>query len=339
MYRIAALAAGCFYAIFGVLGLIPPLHENWPSDEPLMTVRNGRGFLFGLFPNNLPLSLLYLCLGVWGLFAFRSTRTAVLHVRSLLVLFTVLAVCGLLPDVHSLAGVIPTFGNTTRLHVATAVLAAGFVAASWRVPDKYPTLPAPDTGAGVVSVASVAGVPVHAFLASFPLAFLLGALATDLAHWWTTLDWYVDYDGFWGTASVWLIGAGLAGAVLASVVGLVDVWTTRETRRRKLLSTHVLGSVGVMLLAALNLGLRFPDHDAAVIPWGIVLSLLSAALLSYSGWYAGHVLHREVIRSACDSAPAAPEVQPPAESVSIASDSSSRPPEIGRQGRGTSSWD
>lgn len=282
--------------LFGILGVIPPLHENWPSDEPMMTVRNGRGFLFGIFPNNFALAIMHLGIGVWGLFAFRTMRTSKLYVTSGAVIFGVLAVAGLLPPVNSIAGVIPTFGNTALLHVGTAVvLVAAVIAGRRERLHAEPALPEPALGAGAVSVASIAGIPVHVFLASFPLAFLLGALATDLAHWWTTLDWYVDYGGFWATASVWLIGAGLGGALLSSVAGLIDVWAVKETRRQELLSLHVFGSVGVIALAAINLAIRFRDHDAGVIPWGILLSVITAGLLVYSSWYAGHLIHRDVI--------------------------------------------
>jgi uncharacterized membrane protein len=340
MNRYAALAAGCFFTIIGLLGLIPPLHENWPSDEPMMTVRNGRGFLFGIFPNNFALAFLHLGVGVWGLFAFRTASARRLFVQATTILFGILAICGLLPMVNSLAGVVPTFGNTAIVHVVTAVVLATVLIVGRRQQlPKQDDGPQPALGAGAVSVASIAGIPVHIFLASFPLAFLLGAVATDLAHWWTTLDWYVDYGGFWATASVWLIGAGLGGAALASIAGLVDVLAVRETRRQELLSLHVLGSVGVMVLAGINLAVRFRDHDAGVIPWGIVLSLLTAGLLIYSGWYAGHLIHRDVISSVSSDTASNEAVQPESPSVSIASETASRPSRTGRQRRRTSSWD
>jgi uncharacterized membrane protein len=340
MYRYAALTAGCFFTAFGLLGFIPPLHENWPSDEPMMAVRNGRGFLFGIFPNNFVLTLLHLGVGVWGLFAFRTFRATTLYLRASAILFAVLAVCGLLPMVNSLAGAVPTFGNTAIVHVVTAVLliAVWFVGRWQRLPNEADG-PEPALGAGAVSVASIAGIPVHVFLASFPLAFLLAAVATDLAHWWTTLDWYVDYGEFWATASVWLIGAGLGGAALASVAGLVDIRAVRENRRQELLSLHVLGSVGVMVLAGVNLAIRFRDHDAGVIPWGIALSVLTSALLIYSGWYAGHLMHRNVVSTGGSETTGNGNVQQESASVSIASETASRPPATGRQGRRTSSWD
>jgi CheY-like chemotaxis protein len=57
-------------------------------------------------------------------------------------------------------------------------------------------------------------------LIPFPIAFLTGALATDLAYWWTG-------SPFWPQAAFWLLLAGLATGVLAAVFGLVDFLTVR----------------------------------------------------------------------------------------------------------------
>lgn len=296
MYRYAALIAGGFYVVFGVLGFIPPLHENWPSDEPMMSLQNGRGFLFGIFPNNFALSLLHVILGLWGVFAFKLQWTSWIFVKGAGLVFMVLAVFGLLPFVSSLAGLFPTFGAIALLHSLTAfglVAVAGYGRLK-QVPVRRER-PEPVLNADRVSVASVAGVPVHTFLASFPLAFLLGAVGTDLAHWWTTLDWYAEYDGFWSTASLWLIGAGVAAAIVASVSGLVDILMVTEARKRNLLSLHVLGSMAATALAAINLVLRYRDHDGSVIPWGILLSVLTSGVLVYCGWFAGHLIHRNLI--------------------------------------------
>lgn len=51
----------------------------------------------------------------------------------------------------------------------------------------------------------IAGHPLHPLLVSFPIAFLIGALLTDIAYvrsaWW-----------MWAYASSWLIGAGIVSA-------------------------------------------------------------------------------------------------------------------------------
>jgi uncharacterized membrane protein len=60
---------------------------------------------------------------------------------------------------------------------------------------------------GMPSTAVIFGRPIHPMLVVFPIGFLVGALATDLAFWRTN-------DRFWARASEWLLGAGIVMASL-----------------------------------------------------------------------------------------------------------------------------
>ena len=60
------------------------------------------------------------------------------------------------------------------------------------------------------STAAIDGHPFHPLLVTLPIAFLIGALLTDLAFQGTG-------DAFWARASTWLFGAGLVSGALAAV--------------------------------------------------------------------------------------------------------------------------
>lgn len=77
--------------------------------------------------------------------------------------------------------------------------------------------------ANPVSSAKIAGHPLHPMLIPFSVAFLVGALASDLTFWGTT-------DGFWARVSVWLIGAAIVMALLAAVAGFTDFLGERRIR-------------------------------------------------------------------------------------------------------------
>ena len=89
------------------------------------------------------------------------------------------------------------------------------------VPATRQTLPQPYARGqehplrGLPSTAAVLGHPIHPMLVPFPLAFLVGALATDLAA-------SATRDPFWSRASAWLLGAGAVTGVLAGAVGSID---------------------------------------------------------------------------------------------------------------------
>ena len=77
----------------------------------------------------------------------------------------------------------------------------------------------------IVSRAAIAGHPLHPMMIHFPVAALLGLVATDFAYFWTT-------DPFWVRASLWLAGVGAAGGWIASIAGLIDLLTVKRIRQK-----------------------------------------------------------------------------------------------------------
>lgn len=145
--------------------------------------------------------------------------------------------------------------------------------------ERRRTEPAPST-------AAIGGHPVHPMLVPFPIAFLVGALATDLAYWGTA-------DAFWARGSLWLVGAGVATGAAAALVGLVDFLTIRRAREHAWGWIHFLGNATALLLSLVSWLLRVGSDPAAVIlPWGLVLSLVVAALLGITGWAGGELSYR-----------------------------------------------
>ena len=88
---------------------------------------------------------------------------------------------------------------------------------------------------GVRSTAAIFGHPIHPMLVVFPIGFLVGALATDLAFWGTS-------DPFWARASEWLLGAGIVMGALAAVAGLIEFVTISRVRSLAAGWVHFLGT-------------------------------------------------------------------------------------------------
>lgn len=142
---------------------------------------------------------------------------------------------------------------------------------------------------GARSVASVFGHPIHHMLVSFPIAFFIGALATDVAAW-------RGGDAFWARCSFWLLAAGLVVGVLAALVGLVDYASIGKARRLSAATYHAVGNVLVMALAAINLYLRTgADFGGGTWPWPLILSAAVTLLLIGTGWYGGELAYRHGI--------------------------------------------
>lgn len=144
-----------------------------------------------------------------------------------------------------------------------------------------------DPFAPAPSRAALFGHPLHPMVIPFPIAFLVGALGADLAHWGTG-------DPFWARAALWLVGVGLLMGALAALLGLIDFLSIGRARAHAMGWIHALGNAAALLLSLLNWLIRLGD-PAAVLPWGLVLSALVAAILGVTGWAGGELSYRQRI--------------------------------------------
>jgi uncharacterized membrane protein len=149
--------------------------------------------------------------------------------------------------------------------------------------------PLVSTAETVPSVFALRGHPIHPMLIPFPIAFLVGALVTDVAALATA-------DAFFARMSAWLLGAGLVTGALAAVPGLIDLLTSERARRSLAGQIHAWGNGAVLGLSAVNLAVRVVgDLEAAVAPWGVALSAVVALLLVVTGWVGGELAYRHLI--------------------------------------------
>jgi uncharacterized membrane protein len=147
---------------------------------------------------------------------------------------------------------------------------------------------AQDKTNAVESTASIAGHPIHPILVPFPIAFFVGALASDLAYWWTI-------DLFWARVSLWLVGAGVVTAVAAAIFGLIDFLTIRRVRSYSDAWIHLIGNGTVILLQGISWYLRWAEGLMSALPWGLTISGAAALLLVVTGWFGGELAYRHRI--------------------------------------------
>lgn len=124
--RYFAMLAGVIYLLVGVLGFLPTVKTPVHIGAPSLAVGHGYGYLFGLFPVNLLHNVVHLIIGIWGMGAYTSFGASRTFARSLVVIYGLLAVMGLIPGLNTTFGLIPIFGHDVWLHALTAVVAAYF---------------------------------------------------------------------------------------------------------------------------------------------------------------------------------------------------------------------
>ena len=147
------------------------------------------------------------------------------------------------------------------------------------------------------STAQIAGHPLHPMLIPFPVAFLVATLVCDLIFWRTG-------NPGWSTAALYLLGAALVMAALAAVAGLIDFFGDDRIRDLSAAWHHMLGNVVAVLLSLINWYRRYESGDAAVLPTGLLISLLVVLILLYTGWRGWEMVYRHRVAVADEPASA-----------------------------------
>jgi uncharacterized membrane protein len=133
------------------------------------------------------------------------------------------------------------------------------------------------------STAQIAGHPLHPMIIPFPIACFVLAFVSDLAFWRSGHD-------FWSSASLWLLGIGLIMAALAAVAGLVDVIGDEQIRSLSDAWLHAGGNVLAVLIELYNWYMRY--EGGAVVPSGLVMSLIVVLILLFTGWKGWEMVYR-----------------------------------------------
>jgi uncharacterized membrane protein len=135
------------------------------------------------------------------------------------------------------------------------------------------------------STASIAGHPLHPMLVPIPITCFVGTLLTDVAYACTA-------DRQWAVFSSWLLAAGLVGAALAAVAGVIDFLGERRIRRLKAAWIHAVGNVTAVVLSLINLFVHSRDAWTSVVPWGLILSAIVVLILLVTGWNGWEMVYR-----------------------------------------------
>jgi uncharacterized membrane protein len=130
---------------------------------------------------------------------------------------------------------------------------------------------------------AIAGHPVHAMLVSFPIALTMCTLGADGFYWWTG-------DAFWARAGLWSIGMAFWFGLIAGLAGTVELMVVAGIRRRAASWTHFIIAMSLLAILGANWGLRMTGYVQAVLPYGLLLSLLGAGLTAFTGWHGGKLV-------------------------------------------------
>lgn len=137
------------------------------------------------------------------------------------------------------------------------------------------------------SRAAIKGHPIHPMLIPLPIGLVIAALGADLGYW-------LEGSRAWALAGLWLVGGGLISGLFAAVAGFVDFISIRQIREHRVALLHGIGNAVVLVLLLISFLLRLPDVEDAVLPWGLVFTALSTAILGYTGWLGGDLSYKHM---------------------------------------------
>lgn len=128
--------------------------------------------------------------------------------------------------------------------------------------------------------------PLHPILVLFPIGFWLSTLLTDIVYWLTRAPG-------WANAAMVLVAAGIIAALVAALAGLGDFLGDRAIRDIPDAWHHMIGNIFAVAVAGVSLMLRMAQGaEAAVLPWGLTLSIVVALTLLFTGWKGGELVFR-----------------------------------------------
>ncbi|MBC2860886.1 DUF2231 domain-containing protein [Stappia sp. 28M-7] len=134
----------------------------------------------------------------------------------------------------------------------------------------------------VASAVAVAGHPLHAMSVHFPIALVIATLGCDVFYWWSG-------DPFWLRAGLWSSGFAFLAGLGAGLVGTAELLLVPGIRIRAASWTHAVAAMMLIATAGTNWGLRLTDPDA-VLPHGLMLSVLASVFTGLAGWHGGKLV-------------------------------------------------
>ena len=154
----------------------------------------------------------------------------------------------------------------------------------------------------MASPASFNGHPIHPMIIPFPIALWVFSLVADIVYLWRGNLIWRDWIAFYALL------AGIIGAALAAVPGLIDWLSITDRAVVKIANWHARLNVIALLIFAASFYLRTTAGVKLVsgsytIP--ISLSVLGVVLITISGWLGGEMVfkHGVAVSSGSDATP------------------------------------
>jgi uncharacterized membrane protein len=134
----------------------------------------------------------------------------------------------------------------------------------------------------MASPASIKKHPVHPMLVGFPIGLWVFALVCDVMR-------AASGNNVWQTVAIYCIAAGIVGALVAAVPGLIDYFSIDEAAMKRIANLHLAVNLGAVVIFAINLWLRFRLPAESYLPLG--MSVVGVLAIGIGGWLGGEMVY------------------------------------------------
>ena len=134
----------------------------------------------------------------------------------------------------------------------------------------------------MASPASIKKHPIHPMLVALPIGLWIFALVCDAVF-------AAGGAASWRSVATYCVAAGIVGALLAAVPGLVDYFSIDEAEMRRIATLHLAVNLGAVVIFAINLWLRFRLPVESDVP--LALSLIGVLAIGLGGWLGGEMVY------------------------------------------------
>jgi uncharacterized membrane protein len=134
----------------------------------------------------------------------------------------------------------------------------------------------------MASPASIRKHPVHPMLVGFPIGLWVFALVCDVVR-------AAGGNVVWETVGIYCIAAGIVGALVTAVPGLIDYFSIDEAAMKRIANLHLTVNLGAVVIFAINLWLRFRLPAESYLRLG--MSIVGVLAIGVGGWLGGEMVY------------------------------------------------
>jgi uncharacterized membrane protein len=131
--------------------------------------------------------------------------------------------------------------------------------------------------------AAIKGHPIHPMLVAFPVGLWTFSLACDIVY------LCFGQGVYWSAAARYSLAAGIVGALLAAVPGLIDLLSLTEAKVKKVAIYHMSINLVAVVVFGADLWLRMTRGPSGDPP--VLVSVIGIVLILVSGWLGGELVY------------------------------------------------